>query len=111
MLRDNRKGSKEMDENTLLLKEILKQLYILNQKIEALNTSNEFWNIQDIYKRLDQIGDIVSDISSKADSIDTTHPTLHPRPHTNLGSLPRGLRDCRSHPGRLNLHYHLSCQK
>ena len=37
MLRDNRKGSKEMDENTLLLKEILKQLYILNQKIEALN--------------------------------------------------------------------------
>ena len=29
----------------------------------------------------------------------TTHPMLHPRPHTNLGSLPRGLRDCRSHPG------------
>ena len=51
MLRDNRKGSKEMDENTLLLKEILKQLYILNQKIEALNTSSEFWNIQDIYAR------------------------------------------------------------
>lgn len=41
----------------------------------------------------------------------TNHPTLHPRPHTNLGSLPRGLRDCHSHSGGLNRHCHLSCQK
>ena len=27
-----------------------------------------------------------------------THPTLHLRPHTNLGYLPKGLRDYHSHP-------------